>query len=264
MENKMGKRVLITGAANGIGHYLAKEFAKYGYDLTLIDIDTQKLNVTQDMCSFVSNGLCNISTIPLNICDEDGIDYLVQETNKIDILVNNAGIGYHKELKDTDMDIWKRLLDVNLTAPFKMIHSFVPKMIEQGGGQIVNVSSGQTFFQLPTWGAYSVSKSALATFSEILHYELKKHNIHVTTVYPFMVDTGFYDNVETKTLGAKLSMKFLPYYSQKPETVAKKIFKAVKNKKRVEYVNPINLIGKYLKASPIHSSFSKIINQVLS
>ena len=75
----------------------------------------------------------------------------------------------------------------------------------------------------------------------------------MTTVYPFMVDTGFYDGVEesASTWASRMSMKLLPLYSQKPKTVAKIIVKAVDKKKPVEMVHPINWIGYHLDTVPL-------------
>jgi hypothetical protein len=134
-------------------------------------------------------------------------------------------------------------------------------MKEAGKGHIVNVSSGQAFFRMPTWGAYAAIKLAMGVISEILHYELRRYNIKVTTVYPYMVNTGFYKDVETETLGGRLSMLLLPLYSQKPETVARIIFRAVVQGKRVEMVNPLNNVAKYLNVFPISSD---LMNKALT
>lgn len=250
MKDFSGKRVLITGAASGIGLALAKEFAIGGAELILVDLNEELLTRAAEQLrqqgTIVHNSTCNISYAH----DVNSLSQWVNSLGGIDILINNAGIGYHGELADIRRDHFENLMFVNFWGTWNTIHMFLPSMLSQGSGQIVNVSSGQVFFQLPTWAPYTISKMALAGYSEMLHYELRNKNIFVTTVYPFMVNTSFYDDIKGKTWGAKLSMKLLPYYSMKPETVAKKIYQATLKKKRVEMVSILNSMGKLIDIIP--------------
>jgi short-subunit dehydrogenase len=260
--NLRGKLVLITGAAQGIGLHTASEFANAGANLILTDINAEKLAEAQQRLS--RKGV-KIETYTVNVADKDAVQALAHEViknhGKLDVLINNAGIGHHAELEDTSLETWEKLINVNFWGSLFHIYAFLPAMKEAGKGHIVNVSSGQAFFRMPTWGAYAAIKLAMGVISEIMHYELKRYNIKVTTVYPYMVNTGFYNEVETDTIGAKLSMLLLPFYSQKPETVASIIFKAVSRGKRVEMVNPLNTVGKYLNTFPISSD---ILNKLLT
>lgn len=263
--NYNNKVVLVTGAANGIGFHTAWEFTEAGATVILVDTDSAGLD--KAWRSMLSGGFANHKYI----CDvshtyqvERLQKFVASVFGKLDVLVNNAGIGHHGELADTSIKTWRRLVDVNLLGPIHLTQVFLP-MLEKTQGQIINVSSGQAFFQLPTWGAYTVTKAALAVFSEILHFELRKKGVGVTTVYPFMVNTGFYNGVEGDTLGVKLSMKLLPYYSMRPETVGRIIYKAVKKWKRVEMVSPINNIGKLTRALPmVPGAMGRITNWLLA
>ena len=260
--NLKGKLVLITGGAQGIGLHTAAQFADAGSNIILTDINAEKLEEAKRRLS--KKGV-RIDTYVVNVTDKSAVEALAQEVikthGKLDILINNAGVGYHNELEDTSIETWKKLIDVNLWGPLYHIYAFLPAMKEAGAGQIVNVSSGQAFFRLPTWGAYAAIKLAIGVISEILHYEVKRYGIQVTTVYPYMVNTGFYNDVETGGLGSKLSMWLLPLYSQKPETVARIIFKAVSSGKRIEMVNPLNSMAKYLHIIP---GISNIMNKALT
>jgi short-subunit dehydrogenase len=142
-------------------------------------------------------------------------------------------------------------VNVNFWGPLYHVYAFLPQMMARHGGQIVNISSGQAFFRLPTWGAYAAIKAALGVFSEVLHFELRRHGIRVTTVYPFMVNTPFYADITGDTVAGRLSMKLLPYYSMTPERVGRVIFNAVKRKKRVEFVSIFNDIGFYAQFVPL-------------
>jgi short-subunit dehydrogenase len=137
-------------------------------------------------------------------------------------------------------------------------------MYMPAGSQIVNVCSGQVFFKLPNWGIYTATKVALSTLSELLHYELKNKNINVLTVYPFMVNTGFYNNKEEKpTFLSEMAMDLLPYYSDTPKKVAKKIVKAIEKRQQREMVNPINYIGMLTRLPIVSSIYTSIATKLL-
>ncbi len=254
MDDMQGKRVLVTGAAKGIGLCIAQEFAQAGSELILTDIDAEALAGVAEEIGKTAAVHSRVVDVSNRQAVFELAAWVLSDIGKLDILINNAGIGYHGELAETSLETWRRLIDINLMGPLHHIYAFLPSMIERRCGQIVNVSSGQAFFRLPTWGAYAAIKAALGAMSEILHFELRKHRIQVTTVYPFMVNTGFYDTVEAKTFGARMSMKLLPYYSSTPEKVGRIIFEAARRKRKVEKVSIINDIGYYARIIPFASS----------
>jgi short-subunit dehydrogenase len=258
------KTVLITGAANGIGRCLTELFAAAGSSIIMVDkVDTSDFGPY--LAKKSPNKKANYYTVVGGVDSPMTYDILSSINVIPDIVINNAGIGFNGELIDTFFDDWMRLLYVNLIGPIAMIDYYMDDFRQRGRGHFVNISSGQAFFRLPTWGAYSVTKVALGALSEMMNIELKKYGIDVTTVYPFMVDTGFYKGVEGDTWAAKMSMKLLPYYSMTPERVAQKIFNAIKNKKAVEMVSPINYIGVYMRAIPmVANTVSWLVNKLLS
>lgn len=266
-QDLSGKCVLITGAAQGIGLKTAHEFAAAGSHLILTDINEEKLAIAKS--TLLKHKYIDVHTFKVDVSDKKAVQKLADEVlrsiGRVDVLINNAGIGHQGPMEDTSLKTWKRLIDINLFGPLYHIYAFLPMMKTQGKGHVVNVSSGQAFFRLPTWGAYAAIKLAMGAVSEILHYELQQYDINVTTVYPYMVNTGFYKDVEAETLGTKLSMKLLPLYAQKPKTVAKKIFKAVESGKRVEMVNGLNNVAKNLHfLNPVSNIFSKTVNFALN
>ena len=246
-----GERVLITGAGSGIGLCAAIEFAKVGCSLILIDINKQSLiDAKKRLAEFgveVETRVIDVSCRP----EIDSFAWMLKDSGKqVDVLVNNAGIGYSGELSKTPLSTWKRLLNVNLWGPLNLTYALLPHMMERGSGRIVNVSSGQAFFRMPTWGAYAISKLAVGAFSEILHFELAQYGISVTTVYPFMTNTTFYRGVAADTWAAKLSMRLLPLYGDSPEAVAKMLFEATSKGKRVCRVSIFNHLGNIAQAIP--------------
>lgn len=244
MADLKGKRVLITGAACGLGRSLAELFIKAGSEMILTDINESALNQTVE--ELREKG-ASVHSYTVDIANRKKVEQMAMDILKdhghVDILINNAGIGHNGEIVETSLKTWKELMDVNFWGMLYHIYAFLPSMIKAETGHIVNISSGQAFFRLPTWGPYAIIKLAQGAFSELLRIELKKFKIKVTTVYPYMINTGFYREVEGDTLGSKLSMKLLPFYSMTPERVAKIVFKAVKKRKPVEMVSRINDIG---------------------
>ncbi|MBI5529591.1 MAG: SDR family oxidoreductase [Deltaproteobacteria bacterium] len=251
MANMKSKRVLITGAAGGIGFCLAEECARAGCVLVITDINESKLD--EAAAKLRATG-ATAHARRMDVTRKEDADemakWVIDELGGLDVLVNNAGVGFLAELAETRLDDWKRLMDVNFMGPLYLVYAFLPWMIEHRHGHIVNVSSGQAFFRLPTWGAYATIKLALGAFSELLAVEIRKYDIRVTTVYPFMVNTGFYGDIKGETFMAKLSMKLVPYYSMSPQTVGRIIFRAIEKQKKVEMVSLINDLGYFTRFVP--------------
>lgn len=251
MGKLRGKRVLVTGGAKGIGRCLASLIAEAGGELVLTDVDAVALEQTARELRAAGHA---VHSRQVDVTDRAAVEELARwvegPLGGLDVLVNNAGIGHTAEIAQTSLETWHKLMDVNFWGPLHHVYAFLPAMVSRRSGHVVNVSSGQAFFQLPTWGPYATVKLALGGFSEILRFELRKHGIAVTTVYPFMVHTGFYGEVEAKTWGQKMSMRLLPYYSMSPERVARIILSAIERRKGVEMVHPLNDVAKLLRTLP--------------
>ncbi|MFC1852681.1 SDR family NAD(P)-dependent oxidoreductase [candidate division CSSED10-310 bacterium] len=244
-------QVLITGAARGIGFCTAEEFARAGSILIISDINEEAVHAAAEKLRQLG---ATVFEYVVDISQQEQVEAMIvdikQKLGGVDILINNAGIGHNGEMVETNLKTWKKLMDVNFWGALYHIYALLPDMVRNRKGHIVNVSSGQAFFRLPTWGVYATIKLALGGFSEMLHFEVKKFGINVTTVYPFMVNTPFYQGIEGDTYFGKLSMKLVPYYSNSPQTVARKIFKAVERDERVEMINLINNVGIFTSAFP--------------
>jgi len=264
MKNLRGKKVLITGGAGGIGLCTAIEFAKAGSEIVLTDLSAEALQEAEKKVSACGTA---VYTRVVDVTSREQVEelarWVLNSAGGLDILINNAGIGHHGELAETSLETWQKLIAVNLLGPLHHVYAFLPHFRERKSGHIVNISSGQAFYRLPTWGAYASVKAALAVFSEVLHFEVRKYGIKVTTVYPYMVNTPFYKDVKGETLGAKLSMKLLPYYSMTPEKVARIIFKAVKREAKVEMVSLWNDLGLYGQMVPFAGDIMALTSNFL-
>jgi NAD(P)-dependent dehydrogenase (short-subunit alcohol dehydrogenase family) len=250
MTTLRGKRVLVTGAARGIGRATARELALAGAEVILTDREGGAL---ADTAEAIRGEGGRVHTRVYDVSDQAAVEATAvsvrAEVGPLDVLINNAGVGHQGPLVGTSLSTWRKLIDVNFYGPLYHVYAYLPQLREQRG-QIVNVSSGQAFFRLPSWGAYAAAKAALGVFSEVLHFELSRDGVAVTTVYPFMVDTPFYHGIEGDTRVGRLAMKLVPYYSMKPETVAHLIVRSVQRRQRLETVSSLNRIGQLVQAVP--------------
>jgi NAD(P)-dependent dehydrogenase (short-subunit alcohol dehydrogenase family) len=126
---------------------------------------------------------------------------------RIDVLVNNAGQGLHLPLAEVDPGDLRAILDLNVVAPLAVIQQVLPIMRAQGGGAIVNVSSGTTRRVLPGVGAYAASKAALNMLSDVARAEFAGDGIVVSTVYPTLTATEFHDNLRAGGLRTDLPLR---------------------------------------------------------
>ncbi len=245
------KLVLITGAASGIGLATAHEVVRRGARVVLTDIDEAGLSAAADSLRGVG---ATVFTRTVDVSDREQVmamaDWVRAEAGPLDVLVNNAGIGHSGPIATTPIEVWHRLIDVNLLGPIHHMHAFMPDMVARRSGRIVNVSSGQAFFRLPAWGAYAAIKLALGALSEGMDFEARKHGVRVVTVYPFMVTTGFYEGIQGETPGARMMLRLRRLYSMSPQAVARILVNAVVHDRHVERVSILNDIGYYTRMVP--------------
>lgn len=263
-----GKWVLVTGAASGIGRETCILLAKEGSNLVLADIDEAGLASTADYMESLGARVLHKVT---DITDSAQVEALAADVRDrigaVDILLNNAGIGYSAELKDTGDEQWERLMEINFMGAVRVVNAFLPDMIGKGGGQIINVSTGQVFYPVPTWGAYAASKAALATYSECLTWELRRYRIRVTTIFPGLISTPFYSEVEARNPAQKLVLWWIKTFGASPERMAAKIVGGIKRGKRrviQSWINWLTYLGR--RAMPhaydlVGDAFARALSQ---
>ena len=165
------KLALITGATKGIGRSTAQTFSKAGWNLILLARDIQKL---QDLKNELSNTGAKINILACDLSQSQKIDQYLNQCIKSygcpTVLINNAGFAFNGELVSMPLDKWQEIIQVNLTSVFQICSYIVPLMRIKGG-LIINVSSHAANNAFPNWGAYCVSKAALASFTKCLREE---------------------------------------------------------------------------------------------
>ena len=179
-----GKVVMITGASRGLGRALALAFAREEAKLVITSRSEDSLELVAGEAEGAGAEVLAISADVSVDADVEGlVDESVRRFGRIDVLVNNAGLlGPRVPIVEYPEDEWRRVLDANLTAPFLLSKTVIPRMPE--GGSIVNVTSGVSVEGRAEWGAYSVSKFGLEGLTQILAAELKDRGIRINSVDP--------------------------------------------------------------------------------
>lgn len=186
--NFAGKRILLTGAAGGLGEATANALAKQGATLILSSRNKEKLD---EMAASLPGGPHEV--VAADLTDPNAVAAVVEQSGSIDILIANAGRSGGWALNDTESEEIHDVIHVNFEVPVQMAKAVIPQMKERGSGQIVLIASMAGKFALPESTLYSSTKAGLRTFGWALRAELVKHNIGVTVVTPsFISEVGMF------------------------------------------------------------------------
>ena len=185
------KTALITGATGGIGREIARTLHRQGATLALTDMDLETLK------SFQSELGGRVFIYPANLTDSESLDTLVKaaerDMGKIDILINNAGItkdGLSMRMTDEQ---WQKVLDINLTAGFKLARSVIPGMMKRRYGRIVSMASVVGVAGNVGQANYAASKAGLIAMSKCMAQELAGRGITFNCVAPGFIKTPMTD-----------------------------------------------------------------------
>jgi 3-oxoacyl-[acyl-carrier protein] reductase len=188
---------VVTGGARGIGRAAAERALRSGAAVALWDADTTRLQQTVTELA----PLGRVSAVVVELSDQRSVqaaaDATLAELGPIDILVNNAGItGGNAPTWELDPDVWRRVLEVNLTGAFLTCRAIVPHMIARGYGRIVNVASIAGKEGNPNAAHYSASKSGLIGLTKSLAKELAPRNIVANCITPAAARTEIFNQMK--------------------------------------------------------------------
>ena len=178
--------VFITGANKGIGLAITKKLLNSGY---------QVIAVSRSVDNLTSMKNTNLIIYQANLENVNEIDQVLEDLKKkgivINALFNNVGIGLFKEIRDISLEEWEKVIRINLTIPFYLIHSLVDDIGKEPYGKIINIGSDADHMPFENASVYCATKFGLFGMTESLRIELKKKNIGITTISPARVDTYF-------------------------------------------------------------------------
>ena len=234
------KVVIITGASEGIGLATARLFAEAGAKVALAARSADTLTT---IVNELREQHHEAIAVPTDMRNKDAIEALVnsvfRQYGRIDILINNAGQSVRGNVADVDIDQFRQIFELNVLGPVEAMQAIIPKMRQNGGGLIINVSSSVTKMHLPTISAYAATKAALNMISDTAREELASENIRITTMFPSQTATNFGKNSlatsNTNHQGPRPSQG-----GQEPdsaESVAQKILEAAHNEPHDQYMN---------------------------
>lgn len=221
MTRLSGKRVLITGGAQGIGLQLALAFARRGAELVIADLKEETL--PQAAAAVRAQG-AKVATFYVDVTNPSAIQSLREQVHSelgpIDVLVNNAGLVFGGAFLDVPLPKHRLTYAVNVQGLVDMTYAFLPDLIARPQSHLVNIASVSGFIGLPYGSTYASSKWAVIGFSESIRLELAQlghGNVRVTTVCPSYVNTTLFTGATPPR-----TTKFM-----QPEDLAERVVRAV-------------------------------------
>jgi NAD(P)-dependent dehydrogenase (short-subunit alcohol dehydrogenase family) len=187
MKTNQHKIAIVTGGGSGIGFAIAEKFVQNNIHTVIVGRDQQKLTTAKNKLG----ELCDSFTCDLNELDRIPklVSGIIDRYRRIDILVNNAGINMKKEFIEVSDEDFQKILLTNVAAVFSLSREVVKKMLQQGSGSIINISSMASQYGLPKVIAYTASKSAVEGMTRAMAVELSPKGIRVNCIAPGFITT---------------------------------------------------------------------------
>jgi short-subunit dehydrogenase len=186
-----GTTVLVTGASSGIGAAFAQSLAERGANLVLV---ARSIDVLNEMAARLrSEFSVTVETMRIDLADRADRERLIEAyaTREIDVLINNAGLGSHGTLTEVPAAEVLHLVDLNCAAVVDLTRTFLPRMLQQDSGGVINVASTAAFQPTPQMATYGATKAFVLSFSQALSTECRRSRVNVLAFCPGAVATNF-------------------------------------------------------------------------
>ncbi len=218
--------IFITGASSGLGSALARLYASEGHTLGLVARRADRLQALQ----LSLPGTHHVYVV--DVCDRQALHLaahdFIRQVGKVDVVIASAGISAGTLTEETDdFAVFNAIFNTNVMATVSTFEPFIPDMVAQGQGTLVAIASVAGVRGLPGAGAYSASKSAVATYSESLRLELKPRGVGVVTIapgyvrsemtaknpykMPFLMDADIFAKKAAETIAHQSSYRVIPW-----------------------------------------------------
>ena len=179
---------VVTGGAGRIGQALAEGFCEQGVAVALADLSPEKAELVAKSLR-EKGGTCRAYEMDVTKTESvrTAAERILSDFGRTDILVNNAGSWIPTLFSELTEEQWNRMIDLNLNGTFRVTRAFLPAMLREGYGRIINLGSIAGEVGLPRFCGYSVSKAGVIMMTRVLAMELAKKNITVNCVSPGMI-----------------------------------------------------------------------------
>ena len=252
------KTVWITGASSGIGEALVYQLRKQDCKLIISSRNEADLRRVKNNCDYPRN----IKIIPLNLENFSDMPMKTAEAvasfGSIDILINNAGISQRSYILDTDLEVYKKLMDVNYLGTVALTKALLPYFIKQRSGHFVTVTSLMGKFGSPLRSGYCGAKHALHGFFDVLRMEHEKDNIEVTLICPGFIQTNIAKNALTGNGTAQNKEDVATANGMKTDVLSRKIIRAIEKRNYEVYIGGNETFAVLLKRL-----FPKLLHRVV-
>lgn len=241
MDQLRGRNALLTGAAGGLGHYIARALAAEGVNLALSDLPSASVD---DLVEEVRPLGVRAEPVPADLRDTAGLEMLARHAadavGELDILVNNAGVEFARAYTEQTREELETTAAVNVLAVMELTRVVLPGMLERGRGHIVNLASLAGKVPTPFLASYSASKHAVVGFTHALRAEIGPEPVGLTAICPgFISQVGMYGRLERLTGDPPRELGKLP-----PQRVGEAVVLGIRenrpevivNEKRVKHV----------------------------
>ncbi|HUR37183.1 MAG TPA: SDR family oxidoreductase [Terriglobales bacterium] len=258
MTAKPEQTVLITGASAGIGHELAKLFARDGYRLVLVA--RRKVAMEKIAEELRKLGSPDVAVIVKDLSLLEAPDQLFAETQKakihVDVLVNNAGFGGNGPFAKTNLDDELDMMQLNMVALTHLTKLYLPAMLARKSGKIVNIASTAAFQPGPFMAVYYATKAYVLSFSEAVYEELRGTGVTVTCVCPGATHTEFAKRARME------NSKLFEARAMDAATVASLTYKGIRAGKPLVVTGFANWLGTQLVRIVPRSTVRKAVKKI--
>ncbi|WP_332665344.1 SDR family NAD(P)-dependent oxidoreductase [Aeromicrobium sp.] len=223
-------RILITGAASGLGLALARQLGDRGCRVLATDVHAELPESLR--------GIDGVSYLMLDVTQDvdwaRARDWVVEEWDGLDYLFNNAGVAAGGRIELSEIDQWQWIVEINLLGVARGCRTFTPMLKDQGSGHIINTASAAGLVHPPRMSEYNAVKAGVVALSETLLHELKPYGVKVSVICPTFFKTNLTASLRGKDEAANASAaKLIDRAKLSADVIAERVIKGIEKDKHI-------------------------------